>query len=449
MKKLDKIQLKAKNAAIKSLNKTGKALLHMATGTGKTETAIKIFSKDLKENKRILWLTHKNDLIKQTTERILDRLQANVTVFGGGHKDPSGQIVVSSVQTISKATTLTKFNQNDFDLIVVDEAHHAPAKCWTDTIEYFNADRLALTATPNRPDNKAEDVFKLFGDPAFVCRFSDAQKKKLLAPYKCKAVITNSTLEGLVSVNKDFTEKQLEKLYVSNDRNKIIIASYKEFARKEIIKVKMKPKTICFCINTKHAKRMAKLFNKSGIAAAFISSKINDQSVEERTTVFETFTKTNDIEVLCSVDILNEGSDIPDVNIGLMARPTRSLIIYTQQIGRLARLNDGKKKFFYVMDFADNTSKGWASYNIGNLTGKSYTANDIVTKYLYNDDPVEVNQMRENIMKSVEDFEDQLTLSILKSRKEKIEEALYFKKNGKHSKGFVNENKKQNTASKN
>lgn len=447
--KLDKMQVKAKSAALKALKKTGKTLLHMATGTGKTETATKIFSEYTNKNKRVLWLTHKNDLVEQSAERIIDRLGVDTTLFCGSEKDTSGQVVVSSVQSLSKTYSLEKFSPNDFDLIVVDEAHHAPATSWTKVIEYFKADRLALTATPYRPDDRKDLVFELFGKPSFSVRFSKAQKEKLLAPEKARVILTNSALDGFKGVNKDFTEKQLEKIYSSNDRNKIIVNSYLEYGREEVIKSGMKPKAICFCINTKHAKRMSQLFNKVGVKAGFLSSKISHQSAKKRVETFETFRTTNDLEVLCTVDILNEGTDIPDVNIGLMARPTRSSIVYTQQVGRLARSNNGKKKFFMVLDYVDNTSKGWNAYTVSNLTDRRYYSNEIVTKYVHNPDPVVVNERRENIMKSVEDFEDELSYDILKTKEELRKEALYFKKFGKHTKEFLNENKIKKSASKN
>lgn len=443
LKKLNQIQAKAKKAALKALKTEGKALLHMATGTGKTETAIKIFSEYEKQNKRMLWITHKTDLVEQSAARIMTQLGVDTTLFGGASKDNSGQVVVASVQSLSKASALAKFDKNMFDLVIVDEAHHAPAKSWTKSIEHFNADKLALTATPYRPDK--QDLGPMFGDSVFSLRFSQSQKMKLLAPNKARLILTTSSIAGLSHINKDYTKSQLEKLYASTDRNKIIVNAYLEFGRKEVIKAKMKPKAICFCINTKHARRMAKLFKASGINAGFLSSKVNVQNANDRELTFKRFSNTNEIEVLCAVDILNEGTDIPDVNIGLMARPTRSNIIYTQQIGRLARADKGNKKFFIVLDFVDNTRKQYSPYTAGNLTQRAYTSSEVITKYVSNQDPIDVNERVENIMKSVEDFEDELNYDLLKSRKELIKEANYFKQFGKHSKEFLNENKKSKT----
>jgi len=414
MKELNRIQAEVIKIAHKSLTINKKALLYMATGTGKTEIAIKLIQ--ARGYRRVLWLTHQDELAKQSFERFNSRGIRDVTLYTGKFKDRNGSIVIASVQTISKYNNLKTFKPNTFDVIVVDEAHHSPAPSWDKTISFFKAERIALTATPFRPDNRHDRVFDHFGTPVCEWTFDKAVSKKILAKPNAYLILTNTTIEGFTRFDKDLTKNQLDRLYTSEDRNRIIVKSYKEIAKREVKRLKMKPKTICFCINVSHAKYMSKMFNNTGIKAAFVVGDSKYQTPEQRENVMTTFRTTDEIEVICAVNIFNEGVDIPEANIALMLRPTSSNIIYQQQVGRLARTNNGKKKEFIILDFVDNTSKSYTGYVAGNLLNGGSTHTKIITKYLNYPDDILTKRRIKDVMARVKDFENGLWDLYLKDK---------------------------------
>lgn len=399
---MDKMQHLAKNKVLKALNKKNEALIVSATGTGKTEIAAKIIDK-INKSSKILWITHQNELVDQVAKRLNDRLGIDVSIFNGSTKDMSGKVVVASVQSISKTANLKKFKKKYFNFLFIDECHHAPAQTWNKTIDYFQAKKIGMTATHKRPDGQS--VTDIFGSPVFELPFEDAQRKKFLAKDWNRVILTNSTIEGFTAKHKDYSEKQLDKLYVSHERNRIILDSYLKYGRKKVISSGMKPKAVCFCINVKHAIRMSKMFQDAGIPSAFICGDKKYQSSKERSEVMDSFRNSNKIEILCAVNIFNEGIDIPEANIGLMVRPTRSNIVYQQQVGRIARSNGGKKKFFVVLDFVDVTRQEYSGYIMGNLKKKGISHGNIVADFLKEKDPILVNQRVTNIMASVREFE--------------------------------------------
>lgn len=401
-KKLDSIQKQTKIKALKALNKNGKTLVRMATGTGKTETAIKIFEAlDKKNNKRVLWLTHQNELIEQSGNRFLDRNHYDVGLFNSKDKVTQSKIVVGSIQSLARG--LNRFHPKDFDLIIVDEAHHSPAEQWTKVINYFQAPKLGITATPYRPDGQSLD--DMFGDLCVDISFVKAQSLGVLAKDKTRAIVTNSVLSGFVDLGGEYNKRQLDRLYTSNNRNDIIVKSYLKYGRKEAKKLKMVPKGICYCINSKHAKRMNKLFNNAGIKSVFVSGNIKNTSTNQRQQYMNDFKNTNKYEILCVVNLMNEGVDVPDANIALMCRPTQSNIIYSQQVGRLARINNGKKKQFIILDYVDQTNTDFQAYGVGNLKNGSYQPNEVVVEYLNENDPKFRDQVAKDIMKKAEEFE--------------------------------------------
>lgn len=408
--KFDAIQIKAKNAVLKSLMTNGSALLQMATGTGKTNTAKKILDKLLKKNPkaRILWLTHSNELIEQTANRILLYTpNMNVSIYNGETKDRNGQVVIASIQTISRPSNLEKFNEDEFDFIFVDEAHHTPAITWKRILGHFKkSKKFGFTATPYRPDGQS--LYDFFGKPVFELSFRKAQKEGLLAQNISYVILTNSSLKPIVTKEGEYSPKELDRLYVSKDRNEIIIKSYLKYGRQEMKKSGLKFKSICYCINTEHAKRMSKIFRAAGLTSEFIVGDTRHQTSKERGRIYETFRDTFDIEILCVVNIFNEAIDIPDLACALMARPTRSNIVYSQQVGRPSRIVPGYKNNFIVLDFVDNTRREYQGYIMSNLLQTGISYEQMVVEYLNEKDPIVVSHRIKNIMKGVEEFENRI-----------------------------------------
>jgi len=372
----------------------------MATGLGKTETAIKAIKT---MPGRHLWIVGRNNLVEQTFERFISNDIYNVGILNGPNKDFNSDILVCSVQTLSKLDILKKFNKKEFDTIWIDEAHHAAAKSYETITNYFKPKGLiGLTATPDRPDTR--NIYDLFGKPAFEKTFESAQKLKVLALEHPVTILTNSVIEGVKTVHGDYSAATLERLYTSVNRNKIIVESYKKYGRAPVVKAQMVPKAICFCINVAHAQRMAEEFKQAHITAEFICANSAEQPPEDRQSIEERFRNTNEIEVICAVDLFNEGVDIPKANIAVMARPTRSPILYQQQIGRVARIDEGKKKFFIILDYVDNCRKGFASYTLGNAKPSQSNRIPVVVEYLNTDDPIAVEQQVSNYREGVNNF---------------------------------------------
>lgn len=408
--RLNKEQAKAIKAIISSLDKNDQALLQMATGTGKTNVAVKVFEalKKKKANVRVLWLTHLQELVEQSKERFQNNIHGvDVSLFYGKDKDTEGQVVVASIPTISRPNNLKKFNPKDFDYIFVDEAHHTPANTWVKTLEYFKGKKFGFTATPNRPDGRTEHIQNIFGEQIFELSYKDAVKKKLVAEAEGYQILTNSVIVPKFDSNGDYTRSSLDRLWSTKDRQDIIVKSYLKYGRPSMKKMKLKYKTICYCINTEHARNMMEKFNKEGIKSGLLvgDGKVLTQS--QRETVFNDFRK-GDVEILCVVNILNEGVDIPEVGCLLMARPTKSNIIYWQQLGRGVRYIEGKKDKVVVLDFVDNTEHKYLGYLSTNTNPEGGVIhNRIRTEFLTEKDPIVIEKRVLDITASVEEFENQ------------------------------------------
>lgn len=411
MSKLDLVQSEAVEKTYSTLKKSGKALLRMAVGTGKTETAIKLFERmDTENSSRLLWITHTNELVEQAAERFILRALArsngdglDVGVFNARIKETHTKIVVASIQTLTKNRSLKQFSPTDFDIIVVDEAHHSPAETWLKVIKYFDGYKLGLTATPFRPDSKP--LGEYFGEISFDLPFKKAQDEGLVAQDKNVVVITDSFLNGMVSGNGEYSAKQLDKLFTSQKRNETVVKAYRKYARSSVIESGMRPKSICFCINIQHAIRMTKYFRKNEISSEFLCGDSARLSAEDRSNIMNKFKNTNEIEILCVVNILNEGVDIADCNILLMTRPTQSNIVYQQQIGRASRIDSGKKKFFYIMDFVDQTDTDFQSYTMSTLKSVPLTKSQVITEYIDDQDEVQIEKTTKDIMEKAMNFE--------------------------------------------
>lgn len=417
IEKYNKIQAKAAAAAIRAMTNEGKALLHMATGTGKTDAAIKVI-KNIRRKEpraRILWLTHRNELIKQARLRMQRYLpESDVGSFSAEAKEQSRPVVVASIPLMSRKNYLSQFNKNDFQYIFVDEAHHAPAATWSRIMEKFpKAKRFGITATPYRPDRAPQDgedtsspgVTDVFGEPAYSLSYKEAQKMGILSQEEAYIVLTDSVLRPIVTKTGEYSPRSLDRLHSSKNRNGIIVQSYLKYGRKFAKKNGLTPKALCFCVNARHAKHLAKQFEAAGVTAAFLVGSTLHLSATKREKITEAFLTGHSIEVLCVVDIFNEGVDVPDVSCILMTRPTRSNIIYQQQVGRGTR-RTAKKRKFMILDYVDNCRREWQCYTGTNMVQRPLKPSRVITEYLSVKDPIVVQERVADVMKGVEEFED-------------------------------------------
>lgn len=345
--KPNKMQVEAmKN--LKRLRDMGstRALVISATGTGKTYMSA--FDVQQFNPKRVLFVVHREKILDDAI-KTFKRVNKNIDVgkLTGNRKDYKKNYVFASINTIFKDECLRKFSNDYFDYIIIDEAHRATSMMYSKVIEYFKPKfLLGMTATPERLDNA--NVFDIFdNNVALEIRLRDALENDLVVPFHYFG-ITDATAD-LADINIDEIDKVAERLNIKE--------------RVDFIEEKMmfyghdgnKTKCLGFCVNTEHAHFMADEFNKKGYNAIALIG--NEASEEEREEAIKRLEDNKDpLEFIFSVNIFNEGIDIPSVNMVLMLRPTQSPIIFTQQLGRGLRKHQ-EKDFLTVLDFIGNHKK--------------------------------------------------------------------------------------------
>ena len=356
-KALDGANLELKEhqkAALKALeqmrdNSETIALLYHATGTGKTTTAVL----DAKRcGGRVLFIAHTQELVDQATKRFRE-LWVNTTVgrYCEAIKQPRAHVVCASVQ--SMALHLEEFKDDDFDYLIVDEAHHAAADTYQKVLAYFKPTfTLGLTATPERADDKS--ILDIFKNTAHKLDIQTAVEIGELVPVRCIRIHTNIDLTKVRFNSVQYNIRDLEsKIYVP-ERNKLIVDTWMQYVQGK--------RTVVFCASVKHAEQIAQMFREQGIQAAAVSGNMKKS---ERMEFQEKFVNRQ-IQVLCACDLLNEGWDCPEIEVLFMARPTMSKVLYTQQLGRGMRLYAGKESLM-VFDFVDNASQYNAPYSLHRL----------------------------------------------------------------------------------
>lgn len=315
------------------------ALLHHATGTGKTVTAVM----DAKAvGKRTLFLAHTHELVEQANETFCN-LWPQVTVgkFVDSIKQPKAHVVCGSIQSV--ALNLDKFKENDFDYLIIDEAHHASADTYQKVLSFFKPKfTLGLTATPERSDDK--NILDIFKNTAHKLDIKTAVEIGELVPVRCIRIHTNIDLTKVRFNSVQYNIRDLEsKIYVP-ERNKLIADTWMQYVKNK--------RTVVFCASVKHAEAIAELFKNQGVKSAAVSGAMKASERKEMLAKFE----TGEIKVICACDLLNEGWDCPQTEVLFMARPTMSKVLYTQQLGRGMRLCDSKDSLM-VFDFVDNASQ--------------------------------------------------------------------------------------------
>ena len=325
------------------------ALLYHATGTGKTTTAVL----DAKRcGGRVLFIAHTQELVDQAAKRFRE-LWTNTTVgrYCEVIKQPRAHVVCGSVQSV--ALHLDEFKDDEFDYLIVDEAHHAAADTYQKILSYFKpAFTLGLTATPERADDKS--ILEIFKNTAHKLDIQTAVEIGELVPVRCIRIHTNIDLTKVRFNSVQYNIRDLEsKIYVP-ERNRLIVDTWMQYVRDK--------RTVVFCASVKHAQQIADLFREQGIKSAAVSGSMKQSERRE----FQEKFVNRDIQVLCACDLLNEGWDCPEIEVLFMARPTMSKVLYTQQLGRGMRLYEGKESLM-VFDFVDNASQYNAPYSLHRL----------------------------------------------------------------------------------
>ncbi len=355
-------------AKMREENKTIALICH-ATGVGKTATAI-LDAKSV--NGKTLFLAHTKDLVYQPAKdfNILWNTQ-EISFYVDGQKDKSGQIVCGSVQSV--ALNLDDFEENEFDYIIVDEAHHASSETYQKIIAYFNPKfLLGMTATEERADN--QDILEIFRDVAHRLDIETAVENGQLVPVRCIRIKTNIDISNVRFNGVKYNAQDLENKLFVPERNKLIVDTCLEYGKDR--------HTVIFCVSVKHAEKITELLQENGVNAVSVSGNMDSN---ERKELFANYEEGR-ISVLCACDLLNEGWDSPKTDLLFMARPTMSKLLYTQQLGRGMRLAEGKADLM-VFDFVDNANMFNSAYSLHKMAGKNqYREGGIVFGSAYDKD---------------------------------------------------------------
>lgn len=338
-----------------------KGLVVAATGIGKTYLA----AFDSAKYQRILFVAHREEIIKQAAQSFKNvRNSDDIGFFYANQKDTNNSFIFALVQTLGKDEYLNEkyFAKDYFDYIVVDEFHHAVSNNYNKIINYFTPKfLLGLTATPERLDSK--DVFALCDyNMVYEVRLKDAINKGWLVPFKYYGIYDETVnYEDIDYKYGKYDDKQLEEALMLNKRGELILNHYQKYNSQ---------RAMGFCSSRHHAEYMAKVFNENKVPAAAVYSGERGEYSEERDIALAKLT-SGELKVIFSVDMFNEGLDVPQIDMVMFLRPTQSPTIFLQQLGRgLRKAKD--KKCLNVLDFIGNYKK--ANLVPFLLSGKEYSA---------------------------------------------------------------------------
>ena len=352
-----------------------KAIVIAATGTGKTY--LSAFDVKNFNAKSVLFLAHREELLDNgitTFKKIFPRKKMGK--FSQSEKNVDADFIFGTVQSISKEKFMINFHKKKFEYIIIDEFHHAAAEMYKNILDYFEPKfLLGLTATPERMDGK--DILSLCDyNIAGEIRLKQALESELLCSFHYFGISDTSVdYEKIRRKNGKFLESELSEKLSVNERTEFIIDKIKLYGfNGEILKA------IGFCVDINHAIKMSKNFNLSGFETEYITAK---DSMEKRKKVIENFRKGK-IQIIFTVDIFNEGVDIPEINMLLFLRPTESSTIFTQQLGRGLRKIKGKD-YVTVLDFIGNYNKDFILSNVflegKNRLDKNNIKNEVLNEF--------------------------------------------------------------------
>lgn len=326
-----------------------KNLLVAATGTGKTVISAFDYKNFRNNNKssKLLFVAHRKEILQQAQATFRGVLKDNNfgNLWVDGLEPTSNEYVFASVQTLNNRLKEINLSPEYYDFIIIDEVHHISASTYRPILNYFQPKvLLGLTATPERMDG--ENILEDFCNRiAAEIRLPEALNKKLLSPFQYFGITDSIDLTKVRWEKGKYVASELTSLYTKNDiRVGEIISNLNKYTN-DMHDVR----AIGFCVTIEHAIFMAEKFNLAGLKAEYLSSKNSNMRDEIR----EKFRK-KEFNYLFVVDIFNEGVDIPEIDTVLFLRPTESLTVFLQQLGRGLRLAEGKD-CLTVLDFVGNS----------------------------------------------------------------------------------------------
>jgi superfamily II DNA or RNA helicase len=328
-----------------------RVIVSLPTGTGKT-VVFAHFPQFFKMKKRLLVLAHREELLLQARDKFLHiDPDLNVGIEQSSSRAPTdAKVVIASVPTLGRAdgTRLRQLNPEDFFLIVVDEAHHAVAPTYRRIFDHFGLFEpdtprclVGFTATPRRGDKQG--LGAVFEEVCYARDLREMIAERYLCPITGWRVYSDTSLDKVQIRHGDFVESQLAHVVNTCDRNNLLVSAYRQYAADR--------RAIIFCVNVAHTRDVCQAFSAAGIRSAAVWGEM---SREDRQASLAQFSK-GEIDVVTNCNILTEGFDEPRVDTVIMARPTKSKLLYAQMLGRGTRLHPDKTDLT-VIDIADNSN---------------------------------------------------------------------------------------------
>lgn len=323
-------------------NHSNKALIISATGTGKTY--LSAFDAQSFNPKKLLFVVHRLTIAKDAlkTFKKIFGTKKTMGLYSGSHKNLDADFIFSTVQTISRDPYLNQFAKDHFDYIIIDETHRSAAETYQKIINYFEPKfLLGMTATPERSDTN--NIFELFDyNVAYEIRLNRAMEEEMLTTFHYYGV-TDITIDNVSIENKaDF------RLLVSNERIDRILEQAQFYGSDNGI-----TRGLIFCSRKDEAKELSRLLNLKGLKTVALTGENSENERARAIEQLETDQLSEKLDYIITVDIFNEGVDIPRINQIIMLRPTESAIVFIQQLGRGLRKVEGKN-YLTVIDFIGN-----------------------------------------------------------------------------------------------
>ncbi|MER2191667.1 MAG: DEAD/DEAH box helicase [Solibacillus sp.] len=395
---------------LKALRSTGakKGLIISATGTGKTY--LSAFDVRNFAPKRMLFVVHR--------EQILKKAMADYRLILGGHEDDYGilsgtqkkydvKYLFATVQTLSKKENLEMFQQEDFDYVLIDEVHHVGAKTYQAIIDYFTPEfLLGMTATPERTDDY--NIYELFDyNIAYEIRLQAALEEEMLCPFHYFGVTDYEQDGETISETADL------RLLASDERVEHILEKINYYGHSG-----ERVQGLMFCSSVDEAKQLSTALNQKGLRTLALSGATSQEEREQAISDL----KDGTLHYLLTVDIFNEGVDIPFLNQIIMLRQTKSSIVFIQQLGRGLRKHDSKD-YVTIIDFIGNYKSNYLIPIA--LSGDQSMNKDNVRRRTVNTDYIQgisTINFEEIAKKRIFDAITKTNLSTLKILKEAFEE---------------------------
>ena len=386
--------------AIEKINKLrddqeDRALVVSATGTGKT--ILSAFDVRNFGTKRMLFVVHRRNIAQQAMDSYKEIFgnEQTMGMYSGDRREIESDFIFSTIQTISKDQHLERFNRDHFDYIIIDETHRAGAETYQKIIDYFRPKfLLGMTATPERTDGY--NIFEVFNhNIGCEIRLHRAMREDLLCQFHYFG-ITDITVNGRqIDDLSDFA------LLVHDERIEKIINNIKEYGCDN-----NEPRGLIFCSRVEEAKALSSEFNNRGFKTVSLSGGNTNEEREDAIRRLESNDPDLKIDYVFTVDVFNEGIDIPKINQIIMLRPTQSAIIFVQQLGRGLR-KEASKDYLTVIDF------------IGN-----YTNNYMIPVALYGDNTLSKDNLRKLVSSGSALIPGASTINFDEITKEKIFESI-------------------------